>query len=309
MIGTSERMQRVYKTTEKVAQHEYPVLVLGESGTGKELVARSIHFLGARKDHPFVPVDCSALVATLIESELFGYVKGAFTGAMQAKRGLLEAAHGGTLFLDEIGDMPVDMQAKLLRALQEREIKPVGSTERRQINVRIIAATNRDLEAAIKSGAFRQDLYFRLNVVQIKIPPLRDRKRDIPLLVTSFLEKFSDPDSSPRTISEDAMQRLVAYDWPGNVRELENAIERAVALGTGPILHVGDLPSNLQYPTGDRLPEKDELLPLEELERRAILRTLRETGGDKLAAARMLGIGKTTLYRKLKQYHVEQPGA
>jgi two-component system response regulator HydG len=309
MIGTSERMQRVYKTTEKVAQHEYPVLVLGESGTGKELVARSIHFLGARKEGPFVPVDCSALVATLVESELFGYVKGAFTGAMQAKRGLLEAAHGGTLFLDEIGDMPVDMQSKLLRALQEREIKPVGSTERRQINVRIIAATNRDLEASIKSGAFRQDLYFRLNVVQIKIPPLRDRKRDIPLLVTSFLEKFSDPDSSPRTISEDAMQRLIAYDWPGNVRELENAIERAVALGTGPILHVGDLPSNLQYPTSDRLPEKDELLPLEELERRAILRTLRETGGDKLAAARMLGIGKTTLYRKLKQYHVEQPGA
>jgi transcriptional regulator with PAS, ATPase and Fis domain len=309
MIGTSERMQRVYKTTEKVSQHEYPVLVLGESGTGKELVARSIHFLGARKDRPFVPVDCSALVATLIESELFGYVKGAFTGAMQAKRGLLEAAHGGTLFLDEIGDMPVDMQAKLLRALQEREIKPVGSTERRQINLRIIAATNRDLEAAIKTGAFRQDLYFRLNVVQIKLPPLRDRKRDIPLLVTSFLEKFSDPESSPRTISEEAMQRLIAYDWPGNVRELENAIERAVALGTGPIVHVGDLPSNLQFPTGERLPDKDELLPLEELERRAILRTLRETGGDKLAAARMLGIGKTTLYRKLKQYHVEQPDA
>ena len=304
LIGTSERMQRVYKVTEKVSQHEYPVLILGESGTGKELVARSIHFLGARKDRPFVPVDCSALVATLIESELFGYVKGAFTGAMQSKQGLLEAAQGGTLFLDEIGDMPVDLQAKLLRALQEREIKPVGSTERRHINVRIIAATNRDLDAAIKAGSFRQDLYFRLNVVQIKLPPLRDRKRDIPLLVTSFLEKFSDPASSPRTISEDAMQRLIAYDWPGNVRELENAIERAVALGSGPILHAGDLPSNLQFPTGDRLPEKDELLPLEELERRAILRTLRETGGDKLSAARMLGIGKTTLYRKLKQYHV-----
>jgi len=218
---------------------------------------------------------------------------------------LLEAAQGGTLFLDEIGDMPVDLQAKLLRALQEREIKPVGSTERRRINVRIIAATNRDLESAIRNGAFRQDLYFRLNVVQLKLPPLRDRKSDIPLLVTAFLEKFSDPQAPVRTISEEAMRRLISYDWPGNVRELENAIERAVALGSGPILHVGDLPSSLQYPTSERAPDKDEILPLEELERRAILRTLRETSGDKLAAARMLGIGKTTLYRKLKQYHVE----
>jgi two-component system response regulator HydG len=304
-IGVSQKMQSVYRMIEKVSQHEYPVLILGESGTGKELVARSIHFLGPRKDRPFAPVDCSALVSTLIESELFGYVKGAFTGAMQSKQGLLEAAQGGTLFLDEIGDMPPDLQAKLLRALQEREIKPVGSTERRHINVRIIAATNRDLESAIRAGTFRQDLYFRLNVVQVKLPPLRDRKSDIPLLVTAFLEKFSDPSGPVRTISEDAMRRLIAYDWPGNVRELENAIERAVALGSGPIVHVGDLPSNLQYPTTERAPEKDEILPLEELERRAILRTLRETGGDKLSAARMLGIGKTTLYRKLKQYHME----
>jgi len=305
LIGVSMKMQRVYKMIEKVSQHEYPVLILGESGTGKELVARSIHFSGPRRDRPFAPVDCSALVPTLIESELFGYVKGAFTGAMQARQGLLEAAQGGTLFLDEIGDMPVDLQAKLLRALQEREVKPVGSTERRHINVRIIAATNRDLETAIRSGTFRQDLYFRLNVVQVKLPPLRDRKSDIPILVTAFLEKFSDPQGPVRTISEDAMRRLIAYDWPGNVRELENAIERAVALGSGPILHVGDLPSNLQYPTTERTPDKDEILPLEELERRAILRTLRETGGDKLSAARMLGIGKTTLYRKLKQYDLE----
>jgi len=305
LIGVSMKVQRVYKMIEKVSQHESPVLILGESGTGKELVARSIHFSGPRKDRPFAPVDCSALVHTLIESELFGYVKGAFTGAMQSKQGLLEAAQGGTLFLDEIGDMPVDLQAKLLRALQEREIKPVGSTERRRINVRIIAATNRDLQAAIRSGAFRQDLYFRLNVVQVKLPPLRDRKSDIPILVTAFLEKFSDPQGPVRTISEDAMRRLIAYDWPGNVRELENAIERAVALGSGPVLRVADLPSNLHYPTTERVPEKDEILPLEELERRAILRTLRETGGDKLSAARMLGIGKTTLYRKLKQYHME----
>jgi DNA-binding NtrC family response regulator len=306
MIGVSAKMQRVYKMIEKVSQHEYPVLILGESGTGKELVAKSIHYSGIRKERPFAPVDCSSLVPTLIESELFGYVKGAFTGAMQSKQGLLEAAQGGTLFLDEIGDMPVDLQAKLLRALQEREVKPVGSTERRHINIRIIAATNRDLESAIRTGGFRQDLYFRLNVVQIKLPPLRERKSDIQLMVISFLEKFSDPHGPPRTISDDAMRRLIAYDWPGNVRELENAIERAVAMGSGPIVHVGDLPSNLHYPSSERVPDKDELLPMEELERRAILRTLRETGGDKLAAARMLGIGKTTLYRKLKQYQMEQ---
>ena len=309
LIGLSPKMQRIYKTIEKVSAHEYPVLVLGESGTGKELIARSLHMLGPRKDGPFVPVDCSSLVPTLIESELFGYVKGAFTGAMQSKKGLLEAANGGTLFLDEIGDMPTDLQARLLRALQEREVKPVGSTERRRIDVRIVAATNRDLESAIRSGTFRQDLYFRLNVVQIKLPPLRDRKTDIPLLVTAFLEKYTPADEPVRTISSDTMRRLMTHDWPGNVRELENAIERAVAMSSGPVIQIADLPSNLQYSSSERAPQKDELLPLEELERRAILRTLRETNGDKLAAARMLGIGKTTLYRKLKQYRMDQPEA
>ncbi|HXY00709.1 MAG TPA: sigma-54 dependent transcriptional regulator [Candidatus Limnocylindrales bacterium] len=309
LIGMSPRMDRVYKMIEKVSQRDHPVLILGESGTGKELVARSIHYLGPRKDKPFVPVECSALVSTLVESELFGYTKGAFTGALQAKQGLIESANGGTLFLDEIGEMSLEMQAKLLRALQQREIKPVGSTERKSINVRILAATNRDLELAIKSGAFRQDLYFRLNVVQIKLPPLRERKSDIPLLVTSFLEKFSGDSDTVREMTEDAMRRLMAYDWPGNVRELENAIERAVALGTGPFVSVTDLPSNLQYPTSDRAPAKEEMLPLEELERRAILSTLRQTGGDKQAAARALGIGKTTLYRKLKQYQIEHADA
>jgi DNA-binding NtrC family response regulator len=303
LIGISAKMQRVYKMIERVSQHTYPVLILGESGTGKELVARSIHFNGPRKQKPFVPVECSSLVPTLVESELFGYVKGAFTGATHTKMGLLEAAQEGTLFLDEMGDMPFDMQAKLLRALQEREVKPVGSTDRIAINVRVITATNRDLENAVREGRFRQDLYFRLNVVQIKLPPLRDRKTDIPLLVSSFLEKFCDPTRPLRTISEEAMRRLMAYDWPGNVRELENAVERAVALGSGPILHVGDLPSNLQYVSASHLPEPEELLSLEELERRAIGRALRETSGDKLAAARLLGIGKTTLYRKLKQYN------
>jgi DNA-binding NtrC family response regulator len=309
LIGVSPKMQRVYKLIEKVAQHTYPVLILGESGTGKELVARSIHFSGPRSNKPFSPVDCSALVPTLIESELFGYVKGAFTGAQHSKQGLFEAAGDGTLFLDEIGDLPVDLQAKLLRALQEHEVKPVGSNERVGIRARVIAATNRDLEAAIRTGSFRQDLYFRLNVVQIKLPPLRDRRVDIPVLVNTFLEKFSDPARPIHTISEDAMRRIMAYDWPGNIRELENAIERAVALGSGPILHVGDLPSNLQYTSMEKLPESDDVVPLVALERRAIVRALRETAGDKLAAARLLGIGKTTLYRKLKEYESERPKA
>jgi DNA-binding NtrC family response regulator len=303
LIGVSPKMQRVYKMIEKVSQHTYPVLILGESGTGKELVARSIHFSGPRKNRPFVPVDCSSLVPTLIESELFGFVKGAFTGAIHSKQGLLEGADGGTLFLDEIGNLPVDMQVKLLRVLQEKEVRPVGSNERMRIDLRVISATNRDLESAVRSGTFRQDLYFRLNVVQIKLPPLRERRGDIPLLVQYFLEKFSGPDRPPHAIAEDAMARLTAYDWPGNVRELENAVERAVALGSGPILHLGDLPSNLQYgTTSEHAPSNDDLLPLEEMERRAILRALREAGGDKLVAARLLGIGKTTLYRKLKQY-------
>jgi DNA-binding NtrC family response regulator len=304
LIGTSTKMQRVYRLIEKVSKHNYPVLILGESGTGKELVARSIHFSGSRRNKPFVAVDCAASVPTLIESELFGYVKGAFTGAMHAKTGLMEAAGNGTLFLDEIGDMPIDLQAKLLRAIQEKEVKPVGSTDCVSIAVRVIAATNRDLETAVRQGQFRQDLFFRLNVVQIKLPPLRERKTDIPLLVNAFLEKFSEA-GRVRAISEEAMARLIAYDWPGNIRELENAIERAVALGSGPILHVGDLPSSLHYTTVDRMPPVDELMPLEELERRAILRALREADGDKLAAARLLGIGKTTLYRKLKQYETE----
>ncbi|MFZ0638523.1 MAG: sigma-54 dependent transcriptional regulator [Candidatus Acidiferrales bacterium] len=303
LIGTSPKMQRVYKLIEKVSQHSYPVLILGESGTGKELVARSIHFSGARCNKPFVPLDCSALVPTLIESELFGYVKGAFTGAMHTKQGVFESADNGTLFLDEIGNLPTDMQAKLLRVLQEREVKPVGSNDRVAVNVRIIAATNTDLETAVRENGFRKDLFFRLNVVQIKLPPLRERKSDIPLLVQTFLEKFADPGRPVPTLGEDAMARLTSYDWPGNIRELENAIERAVALGSGPLLHSGDLPSNLQYGSvTEHVPAADEIVSLEEMERRAILRALNEAAGDKLMAARLLGIGKTTLYRKLKQY-------
>lgn len=303
LIGTTAEMQRVYRQIEKARRHEYPVLILGESGTGKELVARSIHFGGPRKNEPFVPVDCSALVPTLVESELFGHVKGAFTGADQAKRGLLEAARGGTVFLDEIGDMPVELQAKLLRVLQEQEIKPVGSTESHPINARFIAATNRDPEAAI-----RQDLYFRLNVVQVKLPPLRERRKDIPLLVAAFLERLSGSttEGTPaHSLSEEAMRQLMSYHWPGNVRELENAIRHALSLESGPVVGVADLPSRLHRPSGDPVTERRKLLPLRETERHAILSALRQTGGDKLAAARLLGIGKTTLYRRLKRYREE----
>jgi DNA-binding NtrC family response regulator len=302
LIGISARMQRVYRMIERVSQHNYPVLILGESGTGKELVARSIHFQGPRKHRPFVPVDCNSLTATLIESELFGHVKGAFTGAQQNKTGLLEAADDGTLFLDEIGNLPVDMQAKLLRALQEREVKPVGSNERVPLRARIIAATNSDVDAAIRAGTFRQDLYFRLNVVQIKLPPLRERKSDIPLLANSFLEKFCEPDKPAHTLSDETLRRLMAYDWPGNVRELENSIQRGIAMGVGNVVQFVDLPSNLQYDARERVPDEGEMVPLMVLERRAIFRAMRETNGDKLAAARLLGIGKTTLYRKLKEY-------
>ncbi len=302
LIGTSAKMQRIYRLIERVGHHDYPVLVLGESGTGKELVARSIHLSGVRKNKTFVPVDCSTLVPTLIESELFGYVKGAFTGAEQSRVGLFERANGGTLFLDEIGDLPLDLQAKLLRVLQEGEVRPVGATNRVPIDVRIIAATNRDLETAIRTGGFRQDLYFRLNVVQVKLPPLREHRNDIPLLANHFLKQFSDGQNTINTISEDAMQCLLAYDWPGNVRELENAVERAVALGSGPLLHTCDLPSNLQQNSNEEELESNELTTMKEIERRFILRALHEANGDKLAAARLLGMGKTTLYRKLKQY-------
>ena len=305
LIGVSAKMQKVYRLIEKVSQHAYPVLILGESGTGKELVARSIHFSGVRRNKPFVPVDCSALVPTLIEAELFGHVKGAFTGAAHTKQGLMETADTGTLFLDEIGELPTDLQAKLLRAIQEKEIRPVGATDRIPVASRVIAATNRDLESMIRQGTFRQDLFFRLNVVQIKLPPLRERKTDIPILVNAFLEKRSVESGIAYQFTEAAMSQLLAYDWPGNVRELENAVERATALNSGPLLDLADLPSNVAYTMNHRQPLPDEIMPLEELERRAILHALHEASGDRMEAAKLLKIGKTTLYRKLKQYEAE----
>src|SRR5246127_1597401 len=245
IVGRAPEMEKLYRIIAKAAHSNHPVLILGESGTGKEMVARSIHFSGPFRDKPFIPVDCGSLVPTLIESELFGYVKGAFTGAMQTKEGLLAIAEGGTIFLDEVGELPVDLQAKMLRALQEKEIRPVGSTKTAPINIRILAATNRDLENAVANGSFRRDLYFRLNVLSLRIPPLRERRQDIPLLATSFLERLSQSSRGAHELSDDAMKALLAYDWPGNVRELENCLERCCAMTSGPVIHVVDLPSSI----------------------------------------------------------------
>jgi transcriptional regulator with PAS, ATPase and Fis domain len=302
LIGESVSMRHLHDLIQRISQGSSSVLILGDTGTGKELVARAIHFSGPRRAHPLIPVDCSVLPPSLVESELFGYVKGAFTGANHSTQGLLQSAHGGTVFLDEIGELPMYLQPKLLRALQEKEIRLIGSTERVPIDVRVIAATNRDLEAGVRAGTFRQDLYFRLNVIQIKLLALRLHKVDIPLLVAHFLVKFSDPLHPARAISDKAMERLMSYDWPGNVRELENAIECAVALSDENVLTMDDL---VFVPNGvppEQPPDCNELLRLGELERRAVLHALRETHGDKIAAAHHLGIGKTTLYRKLKEY-------
>lgn len=305
IIGRAPEMEKLYRIIAKAAHSSHPVLILGESGTGKELVARSIHFSGPYRDKPFIPVDCGSLVPTLIESELFGYVKGAFTGAAQSKQGLLAIAEGGTVFLDEVGELPIDLQAKLLRAIQEKEIRPVGGTKQIPINVRILAATNRDLEQAVAQGTFRRDLYFRLNVLSLRIPPLRERRQDIPLLAAHFLERQARASGQERTLADDALKTMLGYDWPGNVRELENCLERACALTTGPIIHVRDLPTDIHSAPAamtSTTAGSPKIIPMTELEKQTILGTIAQLNGDKLLAARLLGIGKTTLYRKLKEY-------
>ncbi len=304
MIGRAPQMDRLYRMIAKSACSSHPVLVLGESGTGKEMVARAIHYSGPFRDKPFVPVDCGSLVPTLIESELFGYVKGAFTGAMQSKPGLLAIAEGGTIFLDEVGELPLDLQAKLLRALQEGEIRPVGSTKQVPIKVRFLAATNRDLEHAVGQGLFRRDLYFRLNVLSLRVPPLRERRQDIPLLATSFLERLSRASGRTHAMNDDTMNALLAYDWPGNVRELENCIERCCAMNSGPVIHTADLPSSILGVSAQLAMRTTEtrIEPIADLEKRAVLGAIAQLNGDKLTAAKLLGIGKTTLYRKLKEY-------
>lgn len=308
LVGDSPEMQALFNLILRVGPGMSPILILGESGTGKELVARAIHENGSRREKPFVPVDCGSLTPTLVESELFGYVKGSFTGAAQDKPGLLRVADGGTLFLDEIGELPIDLQVKLLRVLQEREITPVGGTKSRPIDVRIVAATNRDLDEEIREGRFRQDLFYRLNVIAIKIPPLRLRKSDIPLLLNYFLKMHCIPGDPLKKFSSQAQERLIAYDWPGNVRELQNIVQRAVALGDSPVLDSPELPSGRDCAdavVSQRVEPRQGVIPLRELEKQAILNALRLFGGKKLRAAQMLGIGKTTLYRKLREYGLE----
>jgi DNA-binding NtrC family response regulator len=319
IIGHTTQMEKLYRILSKVAQTTYPVLILGESGTGKELIARSIHTFGPNAEKPFLPVDCGSLVPTLVESELFGYVKGAFTGANHAKDGLLVAAGGGTVFLDEIGELSLDLQAKLLRALQEREVRPVGATHRIPIKARILTATNRDLAAMVEQGAFRKDLYYRLNIVNLRLPPLRDRRDDIPMLVAHFLNKVNKSHPGRFSIHDEALRAMMNYDWPGNVRELQNAVEHGATMTSGGEIQLGHLPTQLQQGRlaalhaaalkGKKQEEasSQEILPLAVRERRAILDAIRSTHGDKLTAAKLLGIGKTTLYRKLKEYKISDP--
>jgi two-component system, NtrC family, response regulator AtoC len=313
IIGHSASIQHVLRLISRLKDTRTPVLISGESGTGKELVARALHFRGNLATRPFVAVDCGSLVPTLIESELFGYEKGAFTGAMRSKQGLLQSANTGTIFLDEVGELPLEMQAKILRFLQEKEVRPVGSNEKVKVDVRIMAATNRDLESEYKKGTFRKDLFFRLNVVTISLPPLRERRSDIPILANWFLERLA-PGRGIQ-ISGNAMKALLAYDWPGNVRELENCIERAVALTDQRILGLNDLPASIARMELDSVPEPqliEEMVAssttdLEDLERATIARVFSQVNGDKARAGKMLGISRATLYRKLKRYNICEP--
>jgi two-component system, NtrC family, response regulator AtoC len=334
IVGSSAKIQEVLRVASRLKDTRTAVLISGESGTGKELIARAIHFRGAFANRPFVAVDCGSLVPTLIESELFGYEKGAFTGALKSKQGLFQSADTGSVFLDEIGELPLELQAKLLRVLQEKEVRPVGSNQRVKVDVRVIAATNRDLEAAYKNGTFRKDLYFRLNVVTVHVPALRERRSDIPMLVNWFCERYA-PGADLR-VSNSAMKALMNYEWPGNVRELENCVERAVALGNGTLIDLGDLPPSiaaLKSPasraasesapelvsdlaaSADSSSSEDTAVPLtttdlEDIERATIQRVFEQVHGDKALAGRMLGISRATLYRKLKRYNISgSPGS
>jgi two-component system, NtrC family, response regulator AtoC len=308
IVGSSAKIQDVLRMVSRLKDTRTPVLITGESGTGKELVARAIHFRGSFANRPFVAVDCGSLVPTLIESELFGYEKGAFTGALKARTGLFQSADGGTIFLDEIGELPLEMQAKLLRVLQEKEVRPVGSNLRTKVDVRVIAATNRDLETEYRTGTFRKDLYFRLNVVTVHVPAMRERRSDIPMLAHWFLERCA-PGRAVQ-ITNAAMKSLLQYDWPGNVRELENCIERAVALGNQQTIDVDDLPPAIA--TGSQSTEAASpnfsngysTTDLEDIERTTIERVFQQVKGDKALAGKMLGISRATLYRKLKRYNI-----
>ncbi len=311
IIGSSPAMQEVYKTIGRVAASTATVLIRGESGTGKELVAQAIHFNSNRHQGPLVKLNCAALPESLLESELFGHERGAFTGAVGRKTGLFELAHGGTIFLDEIGEISPATQAKLLRVLQEKEIQRVGGTETLKIDVRIVAATNKNLERAVKEGAFREDLFFRLNVVPIFLPPLRERKEDIPLLAQYFLSKYSREFDKPVTgVSPEAIRLLNNYAWPGNIRELENVCERAVIMAQGPFILPEHIPMGIQTEQlGIDLEVTRSRLPLKEIvadiERQVILRVLEETNWNRTMAAESLGLNRRSLYAKMKEYGIE----
>jgi DNA-binding NtrC family response regulator len=315
ILGQSPEMEKLFRILARVAQSTHPVLILGESGTGKELVARAIHANGLGAGKPFVPVDCGSLAPTLIESELFGHVKGAFTGAHRPNDGLMVTAGSGTVLLDEVGELPLDLQAKLLRALQEKEVRPLGGNHAVPIKARILAATHQDLPAMVEQGRFRRDLYYRLNVVKMTLPPLRERTEDIPLLAAHFLERNSREMKRPFRLSAETLAFLVDYAWPGNIRELSNAIDRACNLCSSEVIEMGEMSTSIQdawkhaaavrqKPRQTSAGEAPEVMTLAEREREAILTTLEQVKGDKLLAARLLDIGKTTLYRKLKEYGV-----
>jgi two-component system response regulator HydG len=309
IVGHSPQMQRVFDILQQVSSTTATVLILGESGTGKELVARAIHNNSPRREERFVAVNCAALSQGLIESELFGHVKGAFTGAVAAKDGMLVAAHGGTLFLDEVGDMPLETQAKLLRVLEMREVTPVGGSASRKVDIRLIAATHRDLREMVGEGGFREDLLFRLQVVTLELPPLRERAGDVPMLIDHFIGELSAEHKRPvRGITPEARAILVRYDWPGNVRELRNAIENMVLLARSNVLDVEDVPEHIKQAGGGGRVQRGAFdlagHSLAELERALILANLELVGGNRQKAAKILGIGERTLYRKLKDYGV-----
>lgn len=305
IIGTSESLKTIFAIVEKVANTNTNVLIQGESGTGKELIARAIHFNSGRSGKPFLAVNCGALPENLLESELFGHVKGAFTGAVADKKGLFRASSGGTLFLDEVGEMPQPLQVKLLRALQEHEVTPVGSASPTRFDARIIAATNKNLEDEVEAGHFREDLFYRLNVIEMTLPPLRDRREDVPMLAKHFSAKSAINQSVvEKAISKEAMSALVNYDWPGNVRELENAIERAFIL-SGEEISIDSLPAKVRKGSvhSFQTHDGDGFRPtLEEVERRYVREILGSVNEDKVSAAKILGIDLSTLYRKLKRY-------
>jgi two-component system response regulator HydG len=306
IIGKSEKMKELFDLLAQVAPTDATVLILGESGTGKELVANAIHHNSPRATQPFIKVACAALPETLLESELFGHEKGAFTGAIARKEGRFQLAHRGAILLDEVGEMSATTQAKILRVLQEKEFEPLGSTRVVKVDVRVIAATNKDLEKEIREGRFREDLFYRLNVVPVSLPPLRERKEDIPALASHFLSIYREKNKKElREISGKALDLLVRYDWPGNIRELENCIERAVVIARGEIIAPADLPPQIQALSSEK--EDSEVrfpsgISLQEVEKALILRTLEDTGGNRSRAAEILGINRRTLQMKLKEY-------